>query len=71
MFNMDTIKEVSSVIRLWFCVFLYDHQLRFGYSLKCDSLPIPTRVFISMDEFLVVDRVYRSCDCLHGRLASL
>ena len=52
---MDTIKEVSSVIRLWFCVFLYDHQLRFGYSLKCDSLPIPTRVFISMDEFLVVD----------------
>ncbi len=36
-----------------------------------DSLPIPTRVFISMGEFLVVDQVYPSCDCPLGRVASL
>ena len=64
-------KEVSSLIRLWFYKFLYDHLLRIGYGLECDFLPIHIHVFIFMGEFLVVGRVYRSCDCSHGRVTSL
>ena len=64
-------KEVSSLIRLWFYKFLYDHLLRIGYGLECDLLPIYIHVFIFTGEFLVVDRVYRFCDCSHGRVTSL
>ena len=59
-FDMVTMEEVSSVIQLCFCIFSYDHLLRFVYGLKFDLLSIPTRVLISMGEFLVVDRMYRS-----------
>ena len=71
MFDMRTMEEVSSVIRLWFCLFLYEHLLRFEYDLECGSLSVPTYFFISMSEFLVVDRVRRSCDCTLGRVEPL
>ena len=64
-------KEATSLIRLWFYKFLYDHLLRIGYGLECVFLPIHIHVFIFMGEFLVVGRVYRSCDCSHGRVTSL
>ena len=64
-------ERVHSFIQLSFCIFLYGHHFRLGYGLNCDSLPILTRVFISMSESLVVDRVYRSCDCPLGRVKFL
>ena len=64
-------KEVSSLIRLWFYKFLYYHLLRIGYGLECYLLPIYIHVLMFTGEFLVVDRVYRSCDCSHGRVTSL
>ena len=70
-FDVGSVEEVSSVIELWFYIFLYDHLLRFGYGLECDLLPIPTRVFISMGEFVVVDWMYQSCDRLSGRVSFL
>ena len=71
MFDMGTMEEVPSVIRLWFCIFLYEHLLRFEYDLECGSLSVPTYFFISMSEFLVVDRVGQSCDCTVCRVAPL
>lgn len=59
-FDMDTMEGVSGVIRPWFRTFLCEHLLWTSHGLKYNSMSMPTRVFTSMGEFLVVDRIYRS-----------
>jgi len=71
MFDIGTMEGISRFIRLWFCIFLCDQQLHCGHGLEYDSLSTSVCVFASMGEFLMVDRVYRSCDCPPGRVASL
>ena len=61
---MVTMKEVSSVISTLILYIIIWPSASFWICLECDSLPIPTCVFISMGVSLVVDRVYRSCNVL-------
>ena len=64
-------ERISRVIRPWLCAYLCDQLLHFGRGLEYDSLSTSVCVFVFMGESLVVDRVYRFCDCPPNRLESL
>ena len=60
MYDIGTLEELLSVIRLWFGTFLCDHIYCSRHDLEYDSLHMFTSVSTFIGEFLVVDRMYRS-----------
>ena len=62
---------MCSVIQSWLGIFLCDQLLHFGHGLEYDSLSTFVCIFAFRVEFLVVDRVYQSCDFSPDMRASL